>query len=804
MGSYGNDTLTAGGGNATITGGGGTDTVAETFDANFTLTNSSLIIARIGSNTSFTESLTDIDQADLTGGNSGNIIDASAFNLGSVTLIGGTGNDSLLGGSGNDFLTGGGGRDTLDGGVGYNTDVEQADARIVVSGTISSATLDLGQGPNQVDSISLVGTVTGGTFTLSYGGDTTDPIDYNAGGPEVQAALEELPSIGIDNVSVLQTTANGPWQVTFRQVLGSKPLNELSCDNNLTGGGYVMVVDVQPGETVVNQLGDIQAVNLTGGGGSNLIDASGYDGDAKIYAGDGDNTILASSGTDYVQGGAGNNIITAGTGQDTLIGGGGQNELIATSKADVNYTLSNTTLIASVTGNTGGMVTDEVSGFQMADITSGASVSSAGVKLDASQFSGLSTSTGLIYFNNGQGLGTTQGSVLNMTGLLAETALADLNGGNGVQPSGKGIDDFLITLTDGLSVTVSIAGAVTVQDAVNDIQAASSEITVGLNSAGDALVLTDSQSKGGNLTVTALNNSPVASELGILGVGQGNTLTGSLISDITSNLQISLRDGSRVFVDVSDSNTIEDLLQAIDAASPYLNATLNAAGTRIVLTDTSTGAGTLSVADLPGNTVAEDLGLTGTAAGGTLTGSPIAFGSATLVGGSGNDTLLGAGERLLDGWGRQQLARRWRRVGHGGRVGRLEIHAHQYRADDGSRRGMRLRARLAQWNRHRRSKGARHTTSFDASAFSLGDVTMTTGAHLATLRGGNDVANEYQLNVNGLTAPSSATDIADQFTIYTGGTSNTVTVFGGSTDVVNSSLWWANYPVPLLRTMCNT
>ena len=76
--------------------------------------------------------LTGIDQASLTGGPSGHRLDASAFTLGSVTLVGGAGNDTVLGGSGDDILTGGGGVDSLDGGGGFNTEVETADGRFVL------------------------------------------------------------------------------------------------------------------------------------------------------------------------------------------------------------------------------------------------------------------------------------------------------------------------------------------------------------------------------------------------------------------------------------------------------------------------------------------------------------------------------------------------------------------------------------------------------------------------------------------------------------------------------------------------
>ncbi len=798
-GSYGDDTFTGGGGNTSISGEGGTDTLVESFDANMTLTssspmNSSLVVSR-GGTTLFTETLSGISQASLTGGNSGDLIDASTF-MGTVTLTGGTGNDTLMGGLGNAVLTGGGGQDVITGNANYyNTDVETSDTKFILNGTIQSAMLDMGQGANQVETIKLSGTVTGGTFTLMYDGLQTDPIDYNASGPEVESALQALPNIGSGNVSVLQTEASGPWQVVFGQVLGGEPLDYISADDSDLTGGTVAATITTTGTQELNALTNINAVNFTGGASDNLINLSGYNGDATVHGGVGNDTIMASSRTDDIEGGSGNNVITAGSGTDTLNAGSGQNELIVNSTHDISYTLTNTTLTAN--GGISGQIVNKISGFQMADITSGAASGSQGVTLDASGFSGLSTTTALDYFNNGQGIGTTSGSVYNMTGLLAQTPLVDLNAFTGVHPSGSGKNDFQVTLTDGSKVAVSIFGAVTVQDVVTDIENASSRLSVGLNSAGDALVLTDSQSDGDPVAVSALNGSPVAAELGILGTGQGNTLTGWPITDYAGDLRISLQNGQKVNVNLSASSTLGDVLTAIAAASPFLTASLNAAGTAIVLNDSSTGSGTFSVADLNGGTAAEDLGLTATASGSTLTGNPIAFGSVTLVGGSGNDTLKGGpgNDYLTGGAGTNSLS------GGGGTATVVEsgdwnftltnLQLTMASAGGSTAAGSDTLSGID----NAELTGGADTTRFDASAFSLGNVTMTTAGHLATLKGATGGTNTYNLVVTGMTVPTSASDAAHQFTIDTGGTSNTVQIQGASSDVNQSAFWWANFPV---------
>ncbi len=112
----GNDFLTGGAGNDTLIGGLGIDTVVETYASGnntILLTNTSLKINGISD-----ASLNGIEQAQLTAGTDNDILDATAFSLGTVTLNAGGGNDTLWGGTKNDILDGGNGNDTLIGGLG--------------------------------------------------------------------------------------------------------------------------------------------------------------------------------------------------------------------------------------------------------------------------------------------------------------------------------------------------------------------------------------------------------------------------------------------------------------------------------------------------------------------------------------------------------------------------------------------------------------------------------------------------------------------------------------------------------------
>ena len=109
----GADNVISGGlGDDTINGAGGTDTVQEFRDDQFELTNTQLLIGVE------LDTLVSIEQAVLLGGATDNIMDASAFTLGRVAMLGLGGNDTLIGGSGHDILAGGVGEDRLEGRAG--------------------------------------------------------------------------------------------------------------------------------------------------------------------------------------------------------------------------------------------------------------------------------------------------------------------------------------------------------------------------------------------------------------------------------------------------------------------------------------------------------------------------------------------------------------------------------------------------------------------------------------------------------------------------------------------------------------
>lgn len=113
-------------------------------------------------------------------------------------------------------------------------------------------------GTNEVQTVTITGTPTGGTFTLTFKAQTTAAIAYNATAAAVQSALEALSTIGAGNV----TAAGGPLpgtavNVTFVGNLGNTNVTQMTATSSLTGGTSpaVTVTTTTEGNAVFTDLG---------------------------------------------------------------------------------------------------------------------------------------------------------------------------------------------------------------------------------------------------------------------------------------------------------------------------------------------------------------------------------------------------------------------------------------------------------------------------------------------------------------------------------------------------------------------
>jgi len=128
--------------------------------------------------------------------------------------------------------------------------------KIYLSDTLG-ALCDADPGLNEKQTVTISGSPTGGTFTLSFGGQTTSGIAYNAAAATVEAALEALSTIGAGNVRVTGS-AGGPYTVEFIVELGNQNVAAMTIDiTSLTGGTPAGAIAVAQGGVASILVGEI-------------------------------------------------------------------------------------------------------------------------------------------------------------------------------------------------------------------------------------------------------------------------------------------------------------------------------------------------------------------------------------------------------------------------------------------------------------------------------------------------------------------------------------------------------------------
>lgn len=210
--------------------------------------------------------------------------------------------------------------------------------------------------------------------------------------------------------------------------------------------------------------------------------------------------------------------------------------------------------------------------------------------------------------------------------ITKETRLDFLNGSRGV---GRG--KIQITNKAGGVFEVDLSGAVTVEDVIEKINSTPG-IRVEAAIQGDRLILTDKTGGGGNLIVDNIGNYTTATDLGIKGSTSSSILYGSTINYLTNDTRISLlndgngirfkagsdfrittKSGSTIDVDIDGNDvTVGDIIDAINNApgnAGQVVASLNPDQNGIVLKDTTTGAGVISISPLNSSNAIIDLGL---------------------------------------------------------------------------------------------------------------------------------------------------------------------------------------------------
>jgi flagellar hook-associated protein 2 len=209
-----------------------------------------------------------------------------------------------------------------------------------------------------------------------------------------------------------------------------------------------------------------------------------------------------------------------------------------------------------------------------------------------------------------------------ITGL---TALADLKAGTGIDLTG-------LKITNGeKTAAIDLTGATTVEDLLNKINGSGIGVHAEINGAGTGVNILNPV-QGTQLNI-AENGGTTAADLGVRSFSPASNLPelngGNGVRTVSGD-DFTIKDSGGVSfgVDVTSAKTVQDVLDAINAAATTagagVTASFSTSGNGIVLGDTAGGGGTISVTPANASDAAAYLGLTGVAAsGGTITGADV-------------------------------------------------------------------------------------------------------------------------------------------------------------------------------------
>jgi hypothetical protein len=108
----------------------------------------------------------------------------------------------------------------------------------------------------------------GGTFTLSFGGQTTSAISATASAATVKSALEALSSIGTGNIAVTKTQDTSTaqeWKLTFQGSLGGANQSQTTINtaNVTTMGGSPTNIQATDTNGAASGQNEVQVVTLS-------------------------------------------------------------------------------------------------------------------------------------------------------------------------------------------------------------------------------------------------------------------------------------------------------------------------------------------------------------------------------------------------------------------------------------------------------------------------------------------------------------------------------------------------------------
>jgi flagellar hook-associated protein 3 FlgL len=381
-----------------------------------------------------------------------------------------------------------------------------------------------------------------GAFNMDVGG-TVVSVDLT-GAYRMQDVIDALQTAvqSVDAGAVVQINAAGTGieiepsagvDITMTDLVGQATAADLGITGTFSGGAATSGADLNPRLTPMTRLDNLNGVTVPLG---------------SIHLANGGHVRELD-------------LSTAETVQDIMVAVAALNIGVRVEIAESGDRLN---FVNELSGASGG-------GMSIGEVGGGDTATQLGVR-------SLTGSTLLADFNNGMGVQIVAGSIDPVTGL----------------PNPAADVDFRITAKDGTQVDVDLAGALTVQDVLDRINAAAAgaglavpaDFEATLAEDGNGIAIRDGSAATGATSVVALNGSFAAHDLGILGSTDSATLTG--------------QDRATVAVDsvISHLAALRDALQAndergISLATKRLEADLE----RLAQTRADVGARTRRVTD---------------------------------------------------------------------------------------------------------------------------------------------------------------------------------------------------------------
>jgi Ca2+-binding RTX toxin-like protein len=511
FGGDGNDTLVWSAQNATMDGGTGINNLLFNSGATFDDTSFGVIsniskialsdeddLVSLGTN-AVTKGFTSINS---NGGN--DTLNASAINA-SVTLNGGAGEDRILGGFANDSLVGGADNDTLLGGGDGDTLLGEAGADSLLGGA---------------DNDSLLGGADNDTLLGEDGNDTLlgeAGADSLLGGTGADSLFG-----GADNDTLLGEDGND----TLLGEAGDDSLLGEAGDDSLFGGANNDTLLGEDGnDTLLGEAGDDSL--LGGMGDDSLVAGTGTD---TLLGEDGNDTLVAEAiGAASLLGGVDNDSFLFADGtqlaNNTVVGGSGTDTLVLTAAATVtDAQLANVREVeviqaSSLAGNSITVGTNALAqaggvlslfGGCSSDILSAAGMTSGNIWIQSDSVGGSSTQGDTLVAGTGTSRATLVGNTSASATNYFQISAAALLGNNSIV-GGASSTDYLQITTNGQVLSDASFAQVSGLDGLI-LTGGAHTITLGITAAskfGTTVSLTGGANGGDTINLSAITTKSV-------------------------------------------------------------------------------------------------------------------------------------------------------------------------------------------------------------------------------------------------------------------------------------------------------